>query len=105
MNATLIQVLKRLLPSYTEHWGVFAKRIDGQFRPDSPAKVGQKQFGQDSEDGYEFVATNATVLEFYYACFGHPKDWNTYQIDRAARALIELRNDFDLVVTFRVSCR
>jgi hypothetical protein len=103
INTTLLSILRNPSGlSWTEHLGVFAKPIDGELAPNSPAITGPKDI---TVEKYVWVASNAAILDFYEACFGAPETLNARQITRAARALIKLRNDFGRPVTARVTNR
>jgi hypothetical protein len=103
MNATLIDILTAPL-AYSEDWAVYAERINGEFKPKSAARIERKHLGQNSEDGFEYLASAATVLDFYCACFGLPAStsWNARKAVRAAKALIDLRNEFDKVDSLHI---
>lgn len=51
---TLAQAIKSI--QYDSSWGIYAEKIDGQFRADSPARYGQRQFENGGVlDECEFV--------------------------------------------------
>lgn len=42
-SKTLIDILTGTL-SYDSSWGIYAEKIDGEFKPESSARFGQRQF-------------------------------------------------------------
>jgi hypothetical protein len=61
---TLLNVLTSDL-AYDGSWAVYAERIDGEFRPESAARIGQRQFENGGIlDGCEFFASNEHILDF-----------------------------------------
>lgn len=59
MNSyTLIDLLTGGM-EYSGTWAIYAERIDGEFKPESPARFGQRQFENGGLlDGCEFFTTN-----------------------------------------------
>lgn len=65
---TLIQVLSNTELDCSQLMAIYARKINGKFVDDSPARVEQKQFEDNLKDGFEFFATNED------ACFSR-SDW------------------------------
>lgn len=57
-SKTLIDILTGTL-SYDSSWGIYAEKIDGEFKPESPARFGQRQFENGGlNDDCELFANN-----------------------------------------------
>jgi hypothetical protein len=66
---TLLDIMTGDL-SYDSSWGVFAERIDGKFKPESRARMGQRRFESGGvADEYYFFASNKRILDFIDFCF------------------------------------
>jgi hypothetical protein len=103
MTATLIEILTGPL-AYTEYFAVYARRINGEFKQESPARIGQHNSSQ--EDGFERFAANATIFDFYHSLgLRSFNRMNTRKLIRAAKALIDLKNEFDKVDNLYIACR
>lgn len=49
---------------YSPSWGIYAEKIDGEFRPESPARLGQRVFENGGKlDGFEFFDHNEAVTD------------------------------------------
>lgn len=49
---------------YSSSWGIYAEKIEGEFRPESPARLGQRIFENGGVlDECEFFATNEAVID------------------------------------------
>jgi hypothetical protein len=99
---TLLEVLTGPL-AYTEYFAIYARRIDGEFKPESQARIGQHNSSQEEADGFERFAANATIFDFYYSlglrAFRH---MNTRKLIRAAKALIDLKNEFEKIDSLHI---
>jgi hypothetical protein len=104
MNATLLEVLTGPL-AYSEYFAVFARRINGEFRPESPARIERRNFSQEAgADGFEQFSSNATIFDFYHSLGLRAfHRMNTRKLIRAAKALIDLKNEFEKVDNLIIS--
>ena len=60
---TLIEILTGSV-SYDSSWAVYAEKIDGEFRGDSPARFGQQIFENGGlMDDCEFFASNESIVD------------------------------------------
>lgn len=88
MNAsTLIDILTSGM-EYSSTWAIYAERIGGEFKPESPARIGQRQFENGGLlDACEFFATNEDATDRMNRYMGD--DWNDLDDSIQAQALSE----------------
>jgi hypothetical protein len=80
---------------YNSHWQIWAQRIDGEFKPESPARFGKACFEHGGvRDGAAFFADNAyaTDLMATYRELTPKKFWDEFA-EEAALNLIEQVNE------------
>jgi hypothetical protein len=66
---TLVDILTGGL-AYDNSWAIYAERIDGEFKPESPARIGQRRFKNGGLlDGCRFFVTNESAVNFFDAYF------------------------------------
>jgi hypothetical protein len=69
MTTNLIDILTGDL-AYDPSWGVYAQKIDGEFRPESPARIGQRRFKNGGlADKCQRFLDNRRILDFFADCF------------------------------------
>ena len=57
---TLSEAIQKI--GYDSNWAVYAEKIDGEFRADSPARIGQRQFENGGVlDDAEFFANGERI--------------------------------------------
>lgn len=57
---TLIDAIQKI--GYDSKWAIYAEKIDGEFRADSPARIGQQQFENGGVlDDAEFFANGERI--------------------------------------------
>lgn len=57
---TLIEAIKTI--GYDNNWAIYAEKIDGEFRADSPARFGQRQFDNGGViDDAEYFANGERI--------------------------------------------
>lgn len=62
-NTTLLELLSGSM-SYDSSWGIYAEKINGRFEPESPARFGQRQFGNGGLlDDCEYFDNNASACD------------------------------------------
>jgi hypothetical protein len=84
---TLLDILTGDL-AYDSSWAVYAERIDGEFRPESPARIGQRRFESGGWlDEYYFFASNKRILDFVETCFEGRDPETITDVDRREVAL------------------
>jgi hypothetical protein len=68
-HKTLLNILTGGL-AYDNSLAVYAERIDGEFKPESPARIGQRRFKNGGLlDGCGFFAANKRIVDFFEDCF------------------------------------
>jgi hypothetical protein len=95
MNTTLIEILSGGL-AYDDSWAVYAERIDGEFRPESRARIGQRRFENGGvEDDLVFFTNNKHAMVFIDLSLEELDSEEIDETDRreAALELIEHMND------------
>jgi hypothetical protein len=82
--------------AYDYSIAIYARRIKGAFREDSPAFVAART-SNIGMNGYSYFASNGNILEFYKDFLKRRKleNFNEHSLGRAARDLIKRRNDLD----------
>jgi hypothetical protein len=61
---TLVDILTGGLV-YDNSWDIYAERIDGEFRPESPARIGQRRFknGGVKKGNFKFFTNSKRAIE------------------------------------------
>ena len=86
---TLLDILTGGL-SYDSSWGIYAERVEGEFKPESPARFGQRLFENGGLlDNCEIFATNESAVDFMNAYSDGDDDF----LQEAAIELIQHEND------------
>lgn len=95
---TLIDILTGTL-TYSNQWAIYAERIDGKFAPESPARLGQRQYDNGGVwDNCEQFANNEYATDQMWNYLGRTdgrdEDTITANDEReAAEWLIEKINE------------
>jgi hypothetical protein len=95
MNTTLIEVLSGDL-AYDSAWAIYAECIDGEFRPESLARIGQRQFDNGGVlDECQYFASNESAANFIASYFEGRDPETITDADRheAAEELIDHINE------------
>ena len=88
-KTTLIDYLTGGL-TYDPSWGIYAERIDGEFKPESPARFGQRQFENGGLlDDKELFTTNESAVDFMNSY----TDGDDNFLEEAAIELIQHENE------------
>ncbi len=74
-SKTLIGILTGTL-NYHSLWGIYAEKIDGEFKPESPARLGRRRFDNGGlSDNCELFANNEYAIDQMDSYLGHT-DWD-----------------------------
>jgi hypothetical protein len=88
-NQTLLEILTGGL-SYDSSWAIYAERIDGFFKAESPARFGQRIFENGGlADDCEIFTTNESAVDF----MNNYTDGDDEFLEEAALELIQHKND------------
>lgn len=88
-KSTLIDYLTGGL-TYDSSWAIYAERIDGEFKPESPARFGQRQFENGGLlDNKEIFTTNESAVDFMNSYTDGDDDY----LKEAALELIQHENE------------
>lgn len=72
---TLIDILSSSL-DYSDSWGIYAERIEGEFTPQSPARFGQRIFENGGMiDDCDFFCSNTSAEDFRSNWIGSHEDY------------------------------
>lgn len=95
---TLIEILSGPL-NYNDNWGIYAELIDGEFKPESEARFGQRKFDNGGlPDHFVRVANNMESADWMADYLGLPErlddGWTPDESDcrEAAEEFIRFRN-------------
>ena len=89
MTKTLLQILTNGI-SYDDSWAIYAERINGEFKPESPARFGQRIFENGGlNDDCEIFEGNMNAVEF----INNYTDGDDDFLEEAALELIQHNND------------
>ncbi|WP_088893185.1 hypothetical protein [Leptolyngbya ohadii] len=88
-SKTLLQILTGGI-SYDQSWAIYAERINGEFKPESPARFGQRIFENGGvNDDCEIFTVNDQAVEFINCYTEGDDDF----LEEAALELIQHEND------------
>jgi hypothetical protein len=96
-TATLIEILTGPLV-HSAYYAIYARRIDGEFRAESSACIGNCSLSNGGVYGdFVLFATNATTVDFFDICLGlRVYDGGmSEKMIRAAMSLIDLKNKLE----------
>ena len=89
MAKTLLQILTNGI-GYDDSWAIYAQRINGEFKPESPARFGQRIFENGGLlDNCEIFESNMNAVEF----INNYTDGDDDFLEEAALELIQHNND------------
>lgn len=83
---TLIEILTGFI-SYDSSWAIYAQKIDGEFREESPARFGQRQFDNGGllDDCEFFSANDIAVDAIEQWCDGTRANPLIYEVNNAGQ--------------------
>lgn len=97
MNAkTLIEMLENGM-EYGSSWAIYAKRIDGEFKPESPARCGQRVFENGGlGDECQLFADNETAANRMLSFLG--ENWASESEDMDPSIVSQCEHDAALML-------
>jgi hypothetical protein len=89
---TLIDYLTGDL-SYDSSWGIYAEKIDGAFKPESPARFGQRIFDNGGLlDDCEFFTSNESICDARANYCGQDDDAEEFYEEWAEQYIEEMNS-------------